>query len=53
LNNVYALRPTYGLSSRAWVVPFSSSFDEVGPMPRTIEDLAILVDATAWRRAQL
>ena len=47
LNNVYGLRPTYGLSSRAGVVPFSSSFDEVGPMARTVGDLAILMDVTA------
>ena len=47
LNNVYGLRPTYGLSSRAGVVPWSSSLDEVGPMARTIGDLAILMDITA------
>jgi Asp-tRNA(Asn)/Glu-tRNA(Gln) amidotransferase A subunit family amidase len=47
VNNVYGLRPTYGLSSRAGVVPWSSSMDEVGPMARTIADLAILMDVTA------
>jgi amidase len=47
LNNVYGLRPTYGLSSRSGVVPWSSSLDEVGPMARTIGDLAILMDVTA------
>lgn len=47
VNNVYGLRPTYGLSSRAGVVPWSSSLDEVGPMARTIGDLAILMDVTA------
>ncbi len=47
LNNIYGLRPTYGLSSRAGVVPWSASVDEVGPMARTIVDLAVLMDVTA------
>jgi amidase len=47
LNNVYGLRPTYGLSSRAGAVPFSSSLDELGPMTRTVADLAIIVDITS------
>ena len=47
LNNVYGLRPTHGLSSRAGSLPFSSSLDELGPMTRTVGDLAILVDITA------
>lgn len=47
LNNLYGLRPTSGLSSRAGVIPFSSSLDAVGPMARTIRDLAIVLDATA------
>ena len=47
LNNLYGLRPTSGLSSRAGVIPFSSTLDEVGPMARTVMDLAIVLDATA------
>lgn len=47
LNNLYGLRPSSGLSSRAGVVPFSSSLDAVGPMARTIRDLAIVLDVTA------
>jgi Asp-tRNA(Asn)/Glu-tRNA(Gln) amidotransferase A subunit family amidase len=47
LNNLYGLRPTTGLSSRAGVIPFSSTLDEVGPMARTIRDLALVLDATA------
>ena len=47
LNNVYGLRPTHGLSSRAGSLRFSSSLDELGPMTRTVGDLAILVDVTA------
>ena len=47
LNNLYSLRPTSGLSSRARVAPYSSTADEVGPMARTVRDLAIVLDATA------
>lgn len=46
-NNLYGLRPTYGLSSRTGVIPLGFSLDTVGPMARTVIDLAILVDATA------
>ena len=46
-NAIYGLRPTSGLSSRAGVIPFSPTLDEVGPMARTIVDLAILLEATA------
>lgn len=46
-NNLYGLRPTHGLSSRTGVIPLGFSLDTVGPMARTVIDLAILVDATA------
>jgi Asp-tRNA(Asn)/Glu-tRNA(Gln) amidotransferase A subunit family amidase len=49
LNNLYGLRPTSGLSSRAGVIPFSSSLDEVGPVARTIRDLALVLDATVGK----
>ncbi len=47
LNDLYGLRPTNGLSSRAGVIPFSTSTDTVGPMARSVIDLAIVLDATA------
>jgi Asp-tRNA(Asn)/Glu-tRNA(Gln) amidotransferase A subunit family amidase len=40
------LRPTRGLSSRDGVVPLSSTQDVAGPIARTVEDLAIALDAT-------
>jgi amidase len=49
LTNLYGLRPTSGLSSRAGVIPFSSTLDAVGPMARTIRDLAIVLEATAGK----
>jgi len=48
-NDLYGLRPTSGLSSRAGVIPFSATLDAVGPMARSVVDLAIMLDATAGR----
>jgi amidase len=47
LNDLYGLRPTEGLSSRSGVIPLSSTLDAVGPMARSVVDLAIVLDATA------
>lgn len=44
--DIYGLRPTTGRSSRSGVIPFSPTLDEVGPMARSVTDLAILLDAT-------
>jgi Asp-tRNA(Asn)/Glu-tRNA(Gln) amidotransferase A subunit family amidase len=46
LNNLYGLRPTSGLSSRAGVIPFSFTMDTIGPMGRSVADIAIVLDAT-------
>jgi aspartyl-tRNA(Asn)/glutamyl-tRNA(Gln) amidotransferase subunit A len=39
--------PTYGLVSRAGVIPNSFTFDHCGPMARTVQDCAILLQAIA------
>jgi Asp-tRNA(Asn)/Glu-tRNA(Gln) amidotransferase A subunit family amidase len=44
--SLWGLRPTIGLSSRGGVVPLSTSEDTVGPMARSVIDLAIVLDAT-------
>ena len=46
-NSLYSIRPTKGLISRAGVIPVSSTQDSVGPIARTIEDLAILLSVMA------
>ncbi len=45
-NNLVGLRPTKGLSSIAGIVPLSITQDVGGPLARTVEDLAIMLDAT-------
>jgi aspartyl-tRNA(Asn)/glutamyl-tRNA(Gln) amidotransferase subunit A len=41
------LKPTYGRISRFGVTALASSWDTVGPMARTVEDTAILLNAMA------
>jgi aspartyl-tRNA(Asn)/glutamyl-tRNA(Gln) amidotransferase subunit A len=41
------LMPTYGLVSRAGVIPNSYTFDHCGPMAWTVEDCAIVLQALA------
>jgi aspartyl-tRNA(Asn)/glutamyl-tRNA(Gln) amidotransferase subunit A len=45
------LKPSAGLVSRAGVLPLSWTLDTVGPMTRTVEDCALLLDATAGHDA--
>jgi aspartyl-tRNA(Asn)/glutamyl-tRNA(Gln) amidotransferase subunit A len=47
LSGIVGLKPTYGLVSRAGVIPNSYSFDHCGPMARTAEDCAIILNAVA------
>lgn len=44
-NNLIGLRPTKGLSSVYGVMPLSHTQDVAGPLARSAEDLAILLDA--------
>lgn len=44
---IAGLKPTYGLVSRRGVMPNSFSFDHAGPMARTVEDVAILLQVIA------
>ena len=47
LCGIAGLKPTYGLVSRAGVLPNSYSYDTCGPMARTAEDCAILLNLIA------
>ncbi|HZI82029.1 MAG TPA: amidase family protein [Vicinamibacterales bacterium] len=45
-NAIVGLRPSAGLSSRSGVIPFGHTQDSVGPMARTVADVAAVLDAT-------
>ena len=47
LCGIAGMKPTYGLVSRAGVLPNSYSYDTCGPMARTAEDCAILLNLIA------
>lgn len=44
---VVGMKPTYGRVSRFGLVAFASSLDQVGPITRTVEDNAYLLEAIA------
>ncbi len=44
-NSVVGIKPTVGLVSREGIIPISNSQDTAGPIARTVEDTAIILDA--------
>ncbi|MEM1188521.1 MAG: amidase family protein [Pseudomonadota bacterium] len=46
-NGIVGLKTTHGLVSRDGVVPLALSFDTVGPMARSVEDVAIALQVMA------
>lgn len=49
---VVGLKPTYGAVSRYGLIAFASSLDQVGPLTRTVGDLALVMNAIAGHDPQ-
>ena len=44
---VVGLRPSYGRNSRYGIMPMASSLDTVGPITKTVADLALVMETIA------
>jgi AtzE family amidohydrolase len=52
LCGLFGLKPTYGRLSRARTFPFVASLDHVGPLARSVKDLALSYDAMQGHDAE-
>lgn len=46
---VVGLKPTYGAVSRYGLIAFASSFDQIGPITKTVEDAKIVFEAISGK----
>jgi aspartyl-tRNA(Asn)/glutamyl-tRNA(Gln) amidotransferase subunit A len=45
------MKPTYGRVSRYGLIAYASSFDQIGPVTKTVEDMAIVLQVISGRDA--
>lgn len=48
---IVGLKPSYGRVSRYGAIAYASSFDQIGPLTKTVEDAAILLEVMAGKDA--
>ncbi|MCT6823246.1 MAG: Asp-tRNA(Asn)/Glu-tRNA(Gln) amidotransferase subunit GatA [Apilactobacillus sp.] len=48
-NGVVGMKPTYGRVSRWGLIAFASSFDQIGPLTRTVKDNAVALNAISGK----
>ena len=49
---VVGYKPTYGLISRSGLISYSNSIEQIGPMTRTVEDTAMLLNIISGKDPQ-
>ncbi len=50
--SVVGYKPTYGLISRYGLISYSNSIEQIGPMTKTVEDTAFLLNVIAGKDSQ-
>jgi aspartyl-tRNA(Asn)/glutamyl-tRNA(Gln) amidotransferase subunit A len=51
-NGIFGLKPTYGRISRWGLLAYASSFDQIGPMAHSLEDITIITEIMSGKDDQ-